>query len=222
MKKDEEARLANKVLAAAVKYDMELVKKQICATLIASSLASSKSSEPSSAVRIYAIACRHSMRDIARDAARASLHGSVIDEYFPELETITAGAYFRLQRYHKTVSTTILTLIDTLQGHGLPPNLSDTVACRNCSSSWWTNWKSRAKEVVAKAPLSEEIFKSAFTVPALSLAGSCSLCRGSAHGMWHTAEKALKEGIEVASSAVSCGCLRRTCAWRKRWLTVIW
>lgn len=205
---DEDVAAAEKVLAAAVKYDMVFVKNQICSSLIASALKNSKYSEPSLAVRIYTIAYRHALRDVARDAALVCLHGSVANEYFPELESIPAGTYFRLLQYHNKISTAVLSLIDTLAGNGLPTGLTDIVNCpthycnTGLTGAWWDDWKKRAKFVVAKAPLSEEIFSSAFTVPSLTIAGLCSDCRNATHGKWNTIERALRDGIAVVKSSV--------------------
>lgn len=81
------------VLAAALKYDMEeaivLMKKALATFLDAQPLA------------VWASACALRLHDEAISAARSLLDKDLPEDAPPELELVTAGMYFRLQKFHR-------------------------------------------------------------------------------------------------------------------------
>ena len=219
IEKDEEAQIANNVLAAAIKYDMSFVIQEICSTLLNSALSDSSAATPSPAIRIYAIAYRHGLKEEARDAARACLYGRVHGVYVPELDLINATAYFRLLEYQDNVASKVADFIKTLES--VPYEICITSWC-SCGSrqgnnqpsitllgsphtysKWWDVFVAKALVLVKAAPLSEDIYSSAVQAAVISTASSCSSCRDSVHGKMHTMERVLRERISELESRVS-------------------
>jgi hypothetical protein len=83
------------VFEAAKKYAMDGVEREARAAFVAPRLV-----EPDP-LRGFALALKHGLYDEAKICARYTLCMPVLKmEYTPELENITAGAYYRLQEYH--------------------------------------------------------------------------------------------------------------------------
>ncbi|KAI0924609.1 hypothetical protein AcW2_005448 [Taiwanofungus camphoratus] len=79
------------VLEAAIKYDIEEAIELMKGRLIGS--------VPNAPLRVYAIACRHKLEDIALAAAKEVLSQSLQSKYVPEMDGTTAGEYCRPLRY---------------------------------------------------------------------------------------------------------------------------
>ncbi|OCH84626.1 hypothetical protein OBBRIDRAFT_798915 [Obba rivulosa] len=80
-------------LQAAIKYDLreatKLLKERLVALVTADPL------------RVYAIACRYSLEDVATVAADNVLRSRTEVKYIGDMDHITAGAYYRLLHYHR-------------------------------------------------------------------------------------------------------------------------
>ena len=202
----QEAELLENVLSAAIKYEIEYAIEELCSAFLSSTIAHSSCSKPSQAVRLYAIAYRHSLRDVARDAARVCLYGKVKGEYFPELENISASAYFHLLNYQDQVRTGVMHFLRSLDS--VPYGVTSVLKCpcpRKCGdrfSKWWETFVEEALEIVRIAPLSEEIYSSSVLSEIITAAEGCSACKISVHGVWHTMEKVLRERIPELASKV--------------------
>ncbi|KAJ7681567.1 hypothetical protein B0H17DRAFT_1075952 [Mycena rosella] len=75
-------------------------------------------------VAVFAIACRHEWKDLARDAARTSLKlpiRSFTSEYPPELEYITGKEYHNLLQYHAACSSAAVGTTNNLRWIVAPP-----------------------------------------------------------------------------------------------------
>ncbi|KAJ7117845.1 hypothetical protein C8R44DRAFT_708179 [Mycena epipterygia] len=83
------------VFVAARKYAMDGIERQVRAELVAPRFI-----DPNP-LRIYALAVQHGLFDEAKICAKYTLRTPVLGrDYIAELESITAGAYHRLQEYH--------------------------------------------------------------------------------------------------------------------------
>jgi hypothetical protein len=202
----EDVEIAHKLLTAATKYEIPVVIQEICEALTATITSQSSSVTPSSAIRIYAIACRHGLAEEARAAAHACLYGQLCRTYVPELEFISAGAYYRLLEYHHEVALKAADCIQNLEY--LPDEIRKTVRCNrlytnNDFARWWLTFVQAALKIVKIAPLSHEIYSSNMQAAILSLANECNCCKNSIHGKWHTMERAIKERISEMAETVS-------------------
>ncbi|KAJ7613813.1 hypothetical protein DFH06DRAFT_1368929, partial [Mycena polygramma] len=84
-------------------------------------------------VAVFAIACRHEWRDLAKDAARASLKLPLrsFTEPAPELTYIDASHYHSLLRYHAACGVACATVTKNLRW--IPPLPTRVwVACSDC------------------------------------------------------------------------------------------
>lgn len=83
----------HRVLAAALKYDMDeavaLMKKALLGFVDKQPLA------------VWAIACELRLEDEAKVAARALVGADIPADAPPELQNVTAGAYYRLVKFHR-------------------------------------------------------------------------------------------------------------------------
>ena len=83
------------LLEAAIKYNVERVEKRVRGGLVAPHFLET---DP---IRVFAIACRYSLLEEAKVAARATLSQPILSRpYGPELEFMTAGKFYRLLQYH--------------------------------------------------------------------------------------------------------------------------
>lgn len=202
-----------KVLAAALKYDMEVVVENACRLLL------SPCGIVENPVRVYAIACRYKLKEEARLAAKSSLSVDISKMYATELEFISGGDLFRLTEYRQRVIQLVLPLfqISDCQPYYLLSRCGNTVSCRSCCgssfsrgsirqigvSAWWQGFASRARTIVRLAPTSDTIFSSMSASEALGDGASCSECRSDMHGKYHTAKDIVKDEIERLVSGVS-------------------
>ncbi|KAF7974707.1 hypothetical protein HWV62_11495 [Athelia sp. TMB] len=84
------------LLEAAIKYGVERVEKRAREMLVA------PQHLRDSALRVFAIACRHKLEGEARAAARATLSQPISKNKFgAELEFLSAAKLFRLIQYHE-------------------------------------------------------------------------------------------------------------------------
>ena len=115
---DEGAKLARNVLVAALKYDIPVVVNTVSLGLLQSAMSSSIAGEPYPALRLYAIACRHSLGGLAERAAQVCLHGdiSALDQSIPEFDSISANDYLRLVKYQRRVAAAVLSVLERRKG----------------------------------------------------------------------------------------------------------
>ena len=111
---------------------MKVVIDHACSTLIDLAISSSKAEDPSPALRLYAIACRHSLKDFARKAPWACLHGNIAaaDACTPEFDNISTNTYLRLIKYQRAVSAAVVSVVDGRAG--IPYALLMTFHCLQC------------------------------------------------------------------------------------------
>ncbi|KAL5513335.1 hypothetical protein ACEPAH_3734 [Sanghuangporus vaninii] len=97
----EDLSLAETVLAAALKYEMEIVVQGMCRVLV------SEKALDTQPLRVYAIACQHKLAEETRLAAIATLRAAIEDVYVEELEALSAAHYFNLLKFHRRVKAEI-------------------------------------------------------------------------------------------------------------------
>ena len=173
------------IIDAALKYSMEWP-----VALVEQSLKELAANQP---LRVYAIAQRHRMPELAQYAAHATLRYPFPGEYCPELEDITGGAYFRLVKYHENCSKALGNLTQDLGWMG---RRSQYVwfNCQNakCNSAagrymhegflpraWWATWLDSAVAELRKSPCRETAAK--VDIETMSMGLSCGSCRSRAH-----------------------------------------
>ena len=200
---DTEVKLADKVLSSAMKYDIPVAIEEIWPILLSVAISSSSASAPSKALRLYVIACRHS-NEMARDAARACLHGKIHGVYIEELENLATGKYFRLLEYRNTVEQRVIALVDSLSG----PLHLDAYGCRVCNRDgqaygynrdipktpgWLKTFVEKASPLLRIAPLTEDIYSPSILSQVVATASGCTSCRIMIDGKWLSLERTLRQ-----------------------------
>lgn len=116
------------VLEAARKYDMAYVVAQTKKQFL-----SRAAQQP---LQAYIVAVTRGWVEEMREAARCTLRREMRwDSYIPEMELISAGAWFRLRAYHSACSEAVSRLVDTTQ-----PNEEGAVLDWLTTTQWpWFN-----------------------------------------------------------------------------------
>ncbi|TCD67380.1 hypothetical protein EIP91_012415 [Steccherinum ochraceum] len=151
-----------RVLEAAMKYGMEW-----SAALVAQSLKELADNQP---VRVYAVAQRHGMQELAQYAARVGLKKPLLDGYCSELEDITGAAFYRLVQYREKCSNVLRTITEDLkwldrpaeymwfvcQNPGCEYAEGEEMKFRGCRPKrWWVLWMDHALDELEKRPCRE-------------------------------------------------------------------
>lgn len=92
-----DAGIIEAVFESLEKYEMEDAKERLKKTILS---CASGQCLPDQMARVYAIACRLQMEDVARDAAVASCRWRTVN-YVPEMDRISSGALFRFLEYRR-------------------------------------------------------------------------------------------------------------------------
>jgi len=159
------------ILAVAFKYDLPPVVSRIANIL----------SQPyfvrHSPMRVYAIATRYDLEDLAKLASSYTLSINIIEApLFEELKWINAYSYHRLLDLHRQRASSAQKLIQ------VPP--PDSVKCVQCNSStysaflhpeWWPVFQTKAQAALAIKPTSESIFGLEFLSDVIRACG-CGRC----------------------------------------------
>lgn len=174
------------IIEAALKYSMEWP-----VALVAQSLKELAQDQP---LRVYAIAQRHRMPELAHFAAKETLRYPFPGEYCPELEDITGGAYFRLVKYHEHCAQALGTLTQELKWMGRRSQyvwyICQNAKCNVASGrylyegfvprAWWATWLEGALVDLRKKPCRDTAASLNIETVSLGLS-SCSSCKARAH-----------------------------------------
>ncbi len=204
------------VLAAALKYEVALALNTLRRALVSPNFLENET------LRVYAIACRFGLDDEAKIISRATLAIALLDEPLcEELKTISAYDYCRLLNLRRTRATAMEGVMalrsascpircsccsntsyeplsslsayhrgDSARGRveGGLPRASRKVAL------WWIEWERRAKEEIARRPLTDVIFSLKFLSECIN--GGCLHCGTSLLDSWIFLDK-LKEEMNA-------------------------
>ncbi|KAI5123488.1 hypothetical protein M0805_008857 [Coniferiporia weirii] len=205
------------VLAAAIKYDMALVVRVLCAKLTEAAdkpLPDGSVADGTLALRVYALACRYGLKEEAYAAAHATLRGRVAGVFIDELRDMSAAHYFRLIQFHTKVVDAVTSIIST---SGLPSPYHDLVKCPVCETSiggrpkcsaWWADFVDRAFPIMHESPRSTEVYSAAFLQNMFTKASACYGKTGSyssdksncqdVHGKWQTMSQFIRDTVASA------------------------
>ena len=116
------------VLEAARKYDMAYVVAQVKKQFLTRA-----AQQP---LQAYIVAVTRGWVEEMREAARCTLRREIRwDAYIPEMELISAGAWYRLRAYHSACSDAVSRLVDTTQ-----PNEEGAILDWLTTTQWpWFN-----------------------------------------------------------------------------------
>jgi len=159
------------IMGAAVKYDFN----SVIATL--SSLLVSSQFMDANPTRVYAIACRYDLEEVAKLASRSTLSMDILEKGCPpeDLKNITAYSYHRLLEFHRARSQAAQDLVKVS---------NDMKKCVQCNGSslgvflpprWWNEFEQRAKEELRVRPTTDVIFQMGFLARA-AFAADCTRC----------------------------------------------
>lgn len=203
------------VLDAAIKYDMVLIVKELCARLLAAAnttLADGSAIDDTLALRVFVLACRHGLREEARHAAYASLKGRVAGVFIDELRSITAAQYFHLVQFHTKIVAAVDSLVQFTNASG---TLFDqaVINCAYCGRlptglagfpNWWKDFVNRAQPIMHESPKTMRVFNSVFLENMFTTARICtSSCNNQVHGKWQTVSQIIRDTVDRAITEVS-------------------
>lgn len=203
------------VIAAAIKYEMTPVVKDLCAMLLEGAEITRLDGSvinDTLALRVFVLACRNGLKAEARRAAHASLKGRVVGVFFEELRTITAAQYFHLIQFHAKVVAAVDLVVQSEERYGRPIN-EQNIGCTVCSDlrpkhffdfpRWWKKFVIKARPILHESPKTLRVFHSEFLKDALVDADSCDDCKKHVHGKFHRASQIIKDKIDQAIAEVS-------------------
>ena len=214
------------ILDAAVKYDMSVVVKELCLKLLQAAdhvKANGAVVDDTLAVRIYALACRHKLRDVAHQAAFAALRGRVRGDFLDDLRKINAAQYLQLLEYHEKVVNAVVPLMSLAR---FPNCYTTQMKCTDCTSGskysfspsrYWIEYESEASAVLRISPRSALIFSVEFMenkfkekeAKTKSRYGSHSCELDKSLGICRPLSQYLREQIEIAIEKVGTFLLLR-------------
>ncbi|KAI6016151.1 hypothetical protein BKA83DRAFT_2048160 [Pisolithus microcarpus] len=111
------------VLDAAKKYSLDAIQPAICKSLFTPKILEANS------LRCFAIACRARMQDECVLAAKYTLRGPLVPEWFEEIELITSAELLSLLAYHRKCSKAVVALKDNLSRVFPDVNLDHDYSC---------------------------------------------------------------------------------------------
>ena len=205
------------VLAAALKYEIALASNTLRRALVSPYFLENET------LRVYAIACQFGLDDEAKTISRATLAIALLDQPLcEELKIISAYDYCRLLNLRRTRATAMKGVL-VLRGASCP------IRCSGCSNTsyeslgglsachggvcargrptrptgrvalWWIEWERRAKEEIARRPLTDVIFSPQFLRECVN--GGCLDCGRSAFDSLIFLEK-LKEEMDALPDVI--------------------
>ncbi|KAF7370487.1 hypothetical protein MSAN_00680500 [Mycena sanguinolenta] len=174
------------VFTAAKKYAMDGVEREVRAVLVAPRFIEQNP------LRAFALVMRDNLYDEAKTCARYTLRTPILSKvYMPELEYITAGAYYRLQKYH---------VLCGIAAEGVSQDLRwitnesgtwfECALCRGNSvvgisgdrrkwvAKWWADFMVEAKNALRERPCGATVgIGSEVVQMAIEKANVCVTCR---------------------------------------------
>ena len=130
---EEDFEKAKQLLITAVKYDAKRAISYIFQTLFESIKASS---DTRLALRLYALASRHSLKDHIRQVALLCLRGDIIEACegvrIPEFESTNANSLLCLFKFQRAASEEVLEVIKAYWEMGSDPMTRSCIGCHEC------------------------------------------------------------------------------------------
>lgn len=207
------------VLEASRKYEMEEVEKCIRAEIVATRFIMDQP------MRVYAIALRHCLAPEARIAARETLRLPLLGrEYIEELEHITAGALYRLQKYHmhcsqlaSQVAKSLIwltsenfTWFECLECRGRSHSYTGQMVVmisgsrrKHVMSKWWEDYLVQVTAALGERPSGVTVTQVNLMDEALKQASMCTSCRGRAFQEMRDFSEAFAAEVDKVTSDVS-------------------
>lgn len=143
------------VLESAVKYDAESVIIRLREFLISPKILVA---EP---MRVYAISCRFEFKEEVKNASKSTLRAAIAD--FPlsdHFKHMDGYDYHRLMCFHTKCRESAIEIIDK-------EPMPSSPHCENPTAPFYEGYKKRAKEELAKSPLSDVISTIEFVIPVM-------------------------------------------------------
>ena len=165
------------ILTAALKYDMQSVVEKLTAKLLdaaETTLPDGTVIDDTLALRIFVLACRLKMKEVARRAAYASLKGNIVGVFIKDLRQINAAQYLRLLQFHTNMADGVDAALTILS--------SQSLKCSSCGddsfspagkAKWWLDFVARARNVISRSPTSQRIFTIGFSEQSRQMAKNC-------------------------------------------------
>lgn len=209
---------AVEILEAALKYEMNALVRHTCSRLLQVAAAT-----PEFTIRVFAIACRFKLEDMARRSAKLTLNheNKLLWRDTEEHGYMTNHAFTSLLLYHEACvakakeTSTRLEWLDENEtftrrrSHKYVWFRCEHRACRSeqyglpCASSWWQDYVRRTREELSRVPSSAKIGTPDAIALALSQAASCIACKGDAYKDLLRFNDLFKKQLNMVISEVS-------------------
>ncbi|KAL5513404.1 hypothetical protein ACEPAH_3803 [Sanghuangporus vaninii] len=193
------------VLAAALKYDMQIAVEKLCTKLLdaaETTFPDGSVIDETLALRVFVLACRLNLKEIARRAAYTSLKGSIIGVFIEDLRQISAAQYLRLLQFHTKMADTVKTLVNEYRSFS-----SLGLACTSCgegspfsprTAKWVLDFVARSQPIISQSPAGHKILTREFIGDTLRVASLChsSECQR-APAKWDVLANEIRQRIDI-------------------------
>jgi hypothetical protein len=209
-----------RLLEAAIKYDMEGLEKHVRRALVAPHFGEK---DP---MRVFAIACRYKLDEEVQIAAKYTLRLPILQRpYVPELEYITGGHIQRVEEYYGRCVDAAKAVAGNLKWLSRDSFVWFGRSCRNTScpcapgfvevgmhrhstlvQKWWFDYLQSTTVALSLQPYGEVVKRSDLMDTALREACDCEVCGSRAfRELREFAELYAKEIDRVVSEVRTCG-----------------
>ncbi|RDB23799.1 hypothetical protein Hypma_008960 [Hypsizygus marmoreus] len=199
-------------LKSAEKYEMIGTKR-----FIGEMLGKLKEYVETEPLKLFAIAVRHRIPDLALIAKETLHHPLDGREYVPQLGDISGAVLHRLQEYYFCCTRTAIEVVERLEWEQRPfiwfegplvPCLCEYEVGQNHArrSKWWGDYMQRAKTALRLRPRGRTVLNlpSEIAASALELATLCLYCGGRAYADLQRFNVSFSNEVENAVDAVVC------------------
>ncbi|KAL5531221.1 hypothetical protein ACEPAG_4097 [Sanghuangporus baumii] len=194
------------VLAAALKYDVQIAVEKLCTKLLEAVEATSPNGSvinETLSLHIFVLACRLKLKEMARRAAYASLKGSIVGVFIEDLRQINAAQYLRLLQFHTNMADKVKALVINCRDFS-----SLNLACASCggvvasytlTAKWVVDFVARAQPIISQSPAGYKILTQEFVG---DKSGKDSFCRASecqkSLEKWNVLSSEIRQRIDIA------------------------
>lgn len=202
------------LLAAAIKYNMERVEKWLRGRLISSPFIDR---DP---VRVFAVACRFRLREEAEIAAKHAARQPILERpYGPELEYMTGGQLYQLQRYQAECHNAVKKVATSFEwidrgyfvwfqcgqaGNTMDIGSEDADTMQTVQrSNWWISYMENVAKLLEKDACGAVAQSTDVVDKALRESSKCAGCRKKAHTDMREFSRLFGAKIEEVKSEVS-------------------
>ncbi|KAL5492647.1 hypothetical protein ACEPAI_4094 [Sanghuangporus weigelae] len=193
------------VLAAALKYDMQIAVEKLCTKLleaVETTFPNGSVVNETLSLHVFVLACRLKLKEMARRAAYASLKGSIAGVFIEDLRQINAAQYLRLLQFHTNMADKVKALVINCRDFS-----SLSLVCASCgggssssprTAKWVLDFVARSQPIISQSPAGYKILTQEFIGDTIRK----DLCRASVCEQvpekWNVLSNEIRQRIDIA------------------------